>query len=171
MQALIANTEFRHLPLAVLVVYVPFHLLEEALGDFPAWLTEMYHLPVILSYPHWLLNNLAFIIVLTSGYCLYRKRPETHLALGVGLLIWAFMNGAEHLFGSIISRQLSPGSFSSVVFILIAILGFTRLKLAGVLHSRLIYWSLAAGVGYWIIPFGIILLMGNTLLAAFPSGR
>lgn len=41
-----------------LVIYMPFHLFEEALGNFPKWMYEHKWLPYHMTYGHWMSNNI-----------------------------------------------------------------------------------------------------------------
>ena len=41
-----------------LAIYLPFHLFEEAVGDFPKWMYEHKWLPYHMTHGHWMANNL-----------------------------------------------------------------------------------------------------------------
>ncbi len=34
--------DFKYFPILALIIYIPFHLVEEALGDFPIWMRSHY---------------------------------------------------------------------------------------------------------------------------------
>ncbi len=57
MMTKLKQIDFKYFPIAVIIIYVPFHLLEEAIYNFPLWMFEHFNLPKPLSYPHWLINN------------------------------------------------------------------------------------------------------------------
>ncbi len=37
---ILKNIEFKYFPIIALIAYVPFHLLEEALNNFPYWILD-----------------------------------------------------------------------------------------------------------------------------------
>ena len=41
-----------------LAIYLPFHLFEEAVGNFPKWMYEHRWLPYHMTHGHWMANNL-----------------------------------------------------------------------------------------------------------------
>ena len=41
-----------------LIIYIPFHLFEEAVGDFPKWMYEHKWLPYHMTHGHWMANNI-----------------------------------------------------------------------------------------------------------------
>ncbi len=49
---ILKNIEFKYFPIIALIAYVPFHLLEEALNNFP----------------YWILDNSIVMILLTGNY-------------------------------------------------------------------------------------------------------
>ena len=44
--------------IANLIIYMPFHLFEEAIGDFPKWMYEHKWLPYHMNHGHWMANNI-----------------------------------------------------------------------------------------------------------------
>lgn len=162
------SVDYKWFPLAILLVYVPFHLLEEALGNFPLWMFEHYGLPKPLSYPHWLINNLAFAAILFTGLLIFWKNKTKNLAFGVGITIWALMNSLEHIIFSILDSKASPGLLTGLVFFALAALSFTKLRSIGSLNLKLISKSLLIALTYWILAFVIIISLGKTLLEIFP---
>lgn len=155
--------DFKVFPILILVLYVPFHLIEEGLNKFPEWMSEFYGLPIVLSYPHWLINNLFFFITLTIGLILFLKNKK-FLFLGIGILIWAILNALEHIVGTFMYSRVSPGLFTGLLFLLVAIFGLLKLKRDNVLNKRLVLQSVLASFLFWIIPIGIIILTGNIWL-------
>lgn len=98
---------FKYFPLMIILVYAPFHLLEEAWFNIPQWMFEHYKLPQPLSYPHWLINNFVFLVVLVAGLMIFFKNPQKNRTFGVGIIFWALMNSMEHLVFSLYDLQLS----------------------------------------------------------------
>ena len=154
------DLDFRVFPILILVLYVPFHILEEALNGFPEWMSKQYGLPIVLSYPHWLINNSFFFITLTIGLYFFLK-SEKYLFMGVGILIWSMMNGLEHIVGSILTSGIVPGFYTGILFIVISIIGFSKLKHESGLTMKLLIVSFLFGLLYWFIPIGLIILTGN----------
>lgn len=162
------NIQFKIIPIIGLILYVPFHVLEEATGNFPLWMYQHYGLPQPLSYPHWLINNGIFFIVLLVGLTFYLKNEKKNLYLGIGIMVWLFTNAMEHIIFSIKDVQLSPGFFTAMMFLLLVFFSFFELKKNKVIHWPIIGKSILAGLTYWIISFVFIILIGNTLINIFP---
>jgi hypothetical protein len=162
------HIDFFYFPIGVIMIYVPFHLLEEAYFNFPLWMFEHYNIPQKLSYPHWLINNLFFLITLLIGCAIFLKNKRKYTYLGFGILIWGFMNSMEHIVFSIIDNKLSPGIYSSILFLIVFIWGIKKLYQIKLLNKNLITKSILAAISYWIIPITIIVSIGNYLVAIFP---
>ena len=169
MKTVFSNIEFKYFPIIALIVYVPFHLLEEALNNFPQWMSTHYNLPIILSYPHWLINNGFFLITLLAGLLIFYSNKIRFISFGIGILIWSLINSIEHIFFSIIDLQTSPGFYTALVFLSISLLGFVKLYYDNSLRIKLILQSILIGIGYWVIPIGMILVFGNYLVQLFPA--
>jgi hypothetical protein len=163
------NIQFKIFPIIGLILYVPFHVLEEALGNFPLWMHQHYYgLPQPLSYSHWLINNGIFLLVLLIGLTFYLKNEKKYLYLGIGIIVWLFTNAMEHIVFSIKDVQLSPGFFTAILFLLLVFFSFFKLNENKVLQWPIIGKSILAGLSYWIISFVFIILIGNTLIKIFP---
>jgi len=160
--------DFRWFPLTIIIAYVPFHILEEALGNFPQWMSEHYNLPSPLSYPHWLINNSLFLLALLTGFYIYSRNREKNLIFGVGILFWGFINSMEHIVFSIADVKLSPGFFSSLLFLIIFIAGIAKLKQIGLLTIKSIFLSIVIALGYWVIPMILIVSLGSWIKQMFP---
>jgi hypothetical protein len=165
---MIGKFEFKWFPKALIFSYVPIHLLEEAFGNFPIWMSEQYNLPAPLSYPHWLINNSFFLTTLLVGLFIYLRNKDKNLAFGFGILFWGFMNSMEHIVFSIKDLKLSPGFFSALLFLAIFIAGLLRLKQQNLLKIRTIVFSMAVAVAYWVIPMILIVSFGSWLKEVFP---
>ena len=155
--------EFRIYPILIIILYVPIHILEEGLNNFPEWMSSFYGLPINLNYPHWLINNLFFFLSLIVGLRLFLTK-EKYLYLGVGILFWSIMNSFEHIIGSLILLKIAPGFFSGLLFILVSVIGFYKLSYDGKLNKKLFLISFISSLLYWIIPISLIVLTGNVWL-------
>ena len=160
--------KFKYIPVFCIIVYIPFHLLEEALGNFPLWMSEHYSLPKVLSYPHWLINNSIFFLILLIGLLIYFRDRIKFLPFGVGILVWSFMNSMEHLVFSAIDMEASPGIVTAVIFLFVSGLGFIKLRLDNSLNMKLMFKSIIAGICYWVVPIIIIVSIGKYLSVVFP---
>jgi hypothetical protein len=164
----IRQIDFKFFPIAVIILYIPFHLLEEAFNNFPLWMAEHYNFEKPLSYPHWLINNSIFLIVLLIGLIIYNRNRVKNLPFGLGILIWGLLNSIEHIVFSIIDLKISPGSFTSILFLAVSIIGFIRLKQDKLLNLPLVLKSILIAMGYWIIPITIFMIIGSYLVKVFP---
>lgn len=109
--------------LLILFIYMPFHFLEEALGDFPKWMYKHWT-PIHLSYGHWMANNLfIFYPILVVSYLLYHFNPEAFSTVGGGILIWGIINWGEHVFYTIKDGRVSPGLITSMIYLVDALMG------------------------------------------------
>ena len=169
MIATLKQFKFKYFPIALIIAYVPFHLTEEALLNFPLWMYEHYGLPKPLSYPHWLMNNSFFLITLLVGLTIFLRNTTNYLSIGIGILIWGFMNTMEHTVFSILDLKFSPGFFTSIIlFVPIAISGFINLCLNRQLNRMVFIKSIGIAFCYWIIPIIFIVSMGKVMIKVFP---
>lgn len=168
MKPVLKNIDFKWFPIGLIIVYVPFHILEEALNNFPFWMAEHYGLPKPLTYPHWFINNSIFLSVLCIGLTIYYRSKITRLDFGVGILIWAFMNSSEHIIFSIFDLKVSPGFYTALLFLLISVIGIMKLGSEKILKPALLFRSILIAFGYWVVSFIIIISLGFYLVKLFP---
>jgi len=168
MPAKLSAIKFKYIPLYCVIVYVPFHLLEEALGNFPLWMFEHYNLPKTLSYPHWLINNSIFLLILIIGLLTYFRDRKKFLPFGVGIIIWSFMNSMEHMVFSAVDLKASPGIVTALILLLVSGFGFIKLRLENSLNIKLMVKSIIIGICYWVVPIIIIISIGEYLSMIFP---
>ena len=168
MKTFLRSIDFKYFPVITIIIYVPFHLLEEALNNFPLWMSTHYNLPKVLSYPHWLINNGFFFLTLLAGLAIFLSNKARFVAFGIGILVWALMNSLEHILFTIIDLKISPGFYSAILFLSISLLGFTKLYFDKSLRIKLVLQSVLIGIGYWVIPISMILLTGNYWVKVFP---
>ena len=169
MKSFLRNIEFKYFPIIVMIIYVPFHLLEEAQGNFPVWMSAQYNLPKVLSYHHWLINNGFFFITLLAGLLMFISNKTRFLVFGIGILFWAFINSIEHILFTVIDLKPSPGFYTALLFLIISSLAVAKLYFDKSLNFKLILQSILVGIGYWIIPIIMILAAGNYLVQLFPA--
>ena len=106
-----------------LVIYLPFHLFEEAMGDFPKWMYEHKWLPYHMTHGHWMANNLfIYYPMLLISVFLYVFNNQL-VCFGVAILIWGIINFGDHFFCTIKDRKVSPGLISGIFFLVNSILG------------------------------------------------
>lgn len=156
--------DFKFFPIGLIIAYVPFHLLEEAIFNFPLWMYEHYSLPKPLSYPHWLMNNSIFLMCLLTGLFIFFKNKKRNLHFGVAVLIWGFMNSMEHFIFSAVDLKISPGFYTSILFLLIAISGFMNLRMNKLLNKALVLKSIGVAICYWILPIVLIVFIGSLMI-------
>lgn len=124
----LANIKVENLMIGILITYIPFHLFEEALGNFPAWMQQHQWMAHRLTYGHWMAGNIFFYYpLLFAGVLLYQAKGEKYLFTGVGVLFWGLLNFLEHSIYSVIDFKISPGLFTSFLLAFIAIVGFFKL--------------------------------------------
>ena len=160
--------DFKWFPVALIVIYVPFHVLEEAIFNFPLWMFEHYKLPQALSYPHWLINNSIFLFDLLIGLIIYNRDRIKHLSFGLAIVIWAFMNSMEHMAFTIIDLKISPGYYTAILFLIISVIGFIKLRVEKILKPALFLKSVLIAIGYWVVSFLIIIVLGLYLVKLLP---
>lgn len=137
----------------ILVIYFPFHLFEEAIGDFPNWMKEHKWMPEKLTYGHWLANNVFFYYtILLLGYISYLFLGNKLIFMGIGILFWGMINCLDHLIYTIIDRKISPGLFTGLLYLITFLSGINRLYEEGTLNFKLIILSLITGIFYAFIP-------------------
>lgn len=168
MNTKLEKIDFRWFPIGLIILYVPFHLLEEAITHFPLWMYEHYKLPKPLSYPHWLINNSIFLIILLIGLVIYNRNRIKNISFGIGIVIWAFMNSIEHIVFTIYDLKVSPGFYTAILFFVISLIGLIKLRGEGTLKSGLLIKSILIAISYWIVSFVIIIMSGFYLVKVFP---
>jgi hypothetical protein len=134
------------------------HLLEEGLLGFPAWAEKYWRIPDY-TVGKWLFHNIFFVTVLLIGYIVYRLNKEKFLSAGVGIILWGFMNTLNHVGCSIAFWKIEPGLFTSLLFLLIAILAVRNLRAASRLSAGLIGQAALWNLLYWGVPIAAFILV------------
>ncbi len=149
--------------IATILVYVPFHVFEEAAGNFPLFMHENWGIPDI-GYARWLFHNIAlFVPVLVTGLFVFSLDEERLLPFGVGITLWGVMNFCEHLFYTIRNVRVSPGTFSALLFVVVALLLSVKLKQMNRLNPKTIGLSIVCALVYWALPIALIIILSGPI--------
>lgn len=146
-----------------LLIYLPFHLFEEAIGDFPKWMYEHKWLPHHMSHGHWMANNIfiyyPFLLIAVS---LYLFENKTFLCCGIGVLIWGVINFCDHVFYTIKDRRISPGIITGTLFMINSIVG---IKYALTFNPSMVIILISIIIGGILfgVPIGLCMLFHNTI--------
>ena len=155
--------QLEHLILGTLLAYVTLHVLEEWLFGFPAWALRRWSIPGY-DVPKWLLHNVYFAFFLVVGYLVYWSNKDRWLPVGLGILVWGFMNSfIAHIAFTFIFLEYSPGILTSLIFLLFAALGFKQVRETGRLSWRLAIWSIVCGLLYWGLPMTLFIEVDKLL--------
>lgn len=107
-----------------LVIYLPFHLFEEAVGDFPRWMYEHHWLPYHMTHGHWMANNLfLYYPMLLGSVFLFVFGQDRFVCFGAAILIWGIINFGDHFFYTLRDRKVSPGLITGTAFLVNSALG------------------------------------------------
>lgn len=106
-----------------LIIYIPFHLLEEALGDFPKWMYEHHWLPYHMSHGHWMANNVFIYYPLLLISLFFFIFFDYLICFGIGILMWGLINFFDHFFYTWKDHCLSFGLFTGVCFLVNSLFG------------------------------------------------
>ena len=155
--------------LAVLAVYIPFHLFEEALGNFPQWMFEHgYTRRYKISYAFWMAGNIFFYYpCLLISVTIYLLFGEHFLFFGVGVVFWGVLNFLEHLFFTLKDRRISPGMFTSVLFFLIGVLAISKLSQLEILSPRTVLLSTLVAAACAFLPILMQIHIGRRIWPRF----
>lgn len=134
-----------------LAIYLPFHLFEEAMGDFPKWMFEHKWLPYHMNHGHWMANNLFIYYPMLVISVFLFAFSEKLTCFGVGILVWGIINFGDHFFYTIKDKKVSPGLFTGVLFLVNSIAGFRYFALSGTFSAI----SLAMGILIGGVLFGL----------------
>jgi hypothetical protein len=151
-----------HLILGTLLVYVTVHLLEEWWFGFPAWAEARWGIPGY-TVVKWLLHNVYFAAFLAAGYILYRINPDRFLFAGLGIVVWGVLNSVNHIAFTIIFLEYSPGLFTGLVFVILAVLAYQRVREMDRLSWKTVVPSILAGLFYWGAPIVLFITVDGIL--------
>lgn len=142
-----------------LVIYLPFHLFEEAIGDFPKWMYEHKWLPYHMTHGHWMANNLFiyYPMLLISVFLFVFNTKFT--CFGVAVLIWGIINFGDHFFYTIKDRKVSPGLISGTLFLINSILGLRKFFLSDFFSVSQLAIGFLIGVVLFSLPMGLCIVL------------
>lgn len=107
-----------------LAIYLPFHLFEEAVGNFPKWMYEHKWLPYHMTHGHWMANNLFIYYPMILLAAVLFLVDEHFACFGVGVLAWGVINFGDHFFYTIKDKKISPGLLTGILFLVNSVAGF-----------------------------------------------
>lgn len=152
----------------IMIIYFPFHLFEEAIGNFPEWMKNHKWMPEKLTYGHWIANNVFFYYSLLSfGFICYLLLDDRFAFLGIGILFWGLINCLDHLIYTIIDRKISPGFYTGFLYLVVFSSGLFKLYEARALNSKLIFMSFIMGILYAFIPVFLSILFSKKFKSTF----
>lgn len=151
----------------ILFIYMPFHFLEEAIGDFPKWMYKHWT-PMHISYGQWMANNIfIFYPLLVISYLVYHFNLGTLSFLGGALLWWGIINGGEHIFYTIKDRKVAPGLLTGCIYIIDAILGMKAFYDSGMWSMINLALSIVVGGILFGLPCYLAKKVGTVFAAKF----
>ena len=111
--------------IANLIIYMPFHLFEEAIGDFPKWMYEHKWLPYHMNHGHWMANNIfIYYPLLLISIALYFFCGIT--SCGIAIIVWGVIDFCDHFFYTIKDKKISPGLFTGILFLINSVVGIVQ---------------------------------------------
>lgn len=158
--------KFNVLFFSTILIYVIFHITEEALGNFPLFMNQNWGIPDI-GYSRWLYHNIIFFLpVLMIGFLIYLL-DENRLYLGLGITFWGVLNFFEHTFYTIKNSSVAPGLYSSLLFVVISVIVVRLLLKCGLLTRKLVVQSAITAVVYWGISVGMVMILAPYVARIF----
>lgn len=143
-----------------LVIYMPFHLFEEALGNFPKWMYEHKWLPYHMTYGHWMSNNIfLYYPLLLLAAVIFRIGGDHCTCFGIGIIMWGFINFGDHFFYTIKDKKLTAGLLTGTLFLVNSIFGircFLRSELFSV--PQIVLGILIGGILFGL-PIGLCVVV------------
>lgn len=138
-----------------LVLYMPFHLFEEAIGDFPKWMFEHKWLPYHMTHGHWMANNIfVYYPMLLISVFLFMVCEE-FLCFGVAVLIWGVINFGDHFFYTIKDKKVSPGLITGTLFLINSVLGLRTFCLSECFSGLHLVLGILIGGVLFGLPIGL----------------
>lgn len=147
-----------HFVVLNLIIYLPFHLFEEAIGDFSKWMFEHRWLPYHMTHGHWMANNLFIYYPMLLASTFLFLINDRFTFFGVGILIWGIINFGDHFFYTILDKKVSPGLITGILFLINSILGLRNFFLSNnfsVLHLVL---GILIGALLFGLPIGLCIV-------------
>ena len=160
--------DFIYYVIAIIIIYIPFHLFEEAMGNFPLWMKEHNYMPVKISYGFWMAGNLFFyypLLLSCTLVCLFTG--ESFISSGLAVLIWGGLNFCEHLFFTLKDKRISPGFYTSIIFFIICVIGIHRAYQLDLLTPIIVLFSVIIALICAVLPAPMQKYLGNALWKNF----
>jgi len=162
---ILENIDLTYYVFSLIIIYIPFHIFEESLGNFPESMYKHKWIPERITYGHWMANNIFFYLpVLLLGSIIFHFNHQMEI-LGIGVLFWGIINFIDHLFYSIVDRKISSGFFTGILFIFISVTGLISIK--NELTLPVVIISIFISVGYTIIPIVFSMIFHKTFIKIF----
>lgn len=153
--------------LLTIVVYTIFHVTEETLGNFPRFMQQNWGIPDI-GYGQWLYHNMVFFLpVLLVGLLVYLIDEEKFFPFGLAIPVWGVLNFIEHTFYSIKNWSVSPGFYSSILFVIVFFSAVYAAREQQVLTKKRILLSVAVSVSYWAVSLLLVILLSGKAAPLF----
>ncbi|MFZ5987909.1 MAG: HXXEE domain-containing protein [Bacillota bacterium] len=154
--------------LGIILTYIPFHLFEEAIGNFPKWMFEHRYTPVKKSYGFWMAGNIFFYFpLLIAGALSFHFGGEKFLFAGLAVLIWGILNFLEHLFFTLKDKKVSPGIYSGLLLAVIGVLGINRALADGYNDVLQYVFAVPIAIVFAALPAPLQKYIGNKLWKDF----
>lgn len=161
------NLTFKSVFILTILIYVPLHVTEETIGNFPLFMIENWGIPNI-GYAQWLFHNIAiFLPTLLLGLFMYSLDTVRFLPFGIGIPLWGALNFFEHAFYTAKNASAAPGLFSSILFLFTAALAVWRLSENRKLRAGIILPAIGCALLYWLIPVSLILVLAGRIRPLF----
>jgi hypothetical protein len=109
-------------------------------------------------------NIFLYFPTLLIGYLIWFLFPNL-VFLGLGVLIWGIINTFDHIFYSINDKKISPGLFTSILYLLLAIGGF--ITTSHELNVQTVILSICVGIIYFAIPVFLCMKLHNIFKSIF----
>lgn len=152
--------------LLILFLYIPFHISEEAAGNFPDWMWKHKWTPDPLTYGHWLASNLFFFYpLLLAAFLLYLFCGIRFL--GGGILIWGIINCLEHLAYTVRNRKKSPGLFTGFLFAVDSAAGILNFSRQSGFNAGFLAASAVTGIVLFSVPILLNMVFHDPLKRHF----
>jgi len=162
------HMDIQYLFAAIIITYMPFHFLEEAIGDFPSWMFVHHWNPDKLTYGHWMANNIFFYFPLVVlGLISFHFMGDKLLFVGAGLIVFGFVETLVHLTYTMIDRKVSPGLFTSFIFCIISVLSLYILDMQNKLTLITVLLSVVFGLIYSFLPILFCIIFHKTFKKIF----
>ncbi|MDE6219662.1 MAG: HXXEE domain-containing protein [Lachnospiraceae bacterium] len=141
------------------VIYLPFHLFEEAIGDFPRWMYDHKWLPYHMTHGHWMANNLFiyYPMLLISAFLFVVSDQLS--CFGAGILVWGVINFGDHFFYTIKDKKISPGLFTGILFLVNSIAGLHCFMTSEVFSMPRLIMGIIIGLILFGLPVGLCVVI------------